>query len=171
MADAPKESALGRMLAVVGDQVERLRRPPHRAQKALHLAAVVRSMIDDVQDNLPGRRFVRIAFEIRVGNLCADVGEPRDPFCPLIEQRRPLLLQDREMHVEIGIDELRRRIPLDSTQPDPVRSVDMNQRAQHGLVGCSKIANQFLGVELAGCFNQPRRGPARVINVSEQNFF
>lgn len=94
----------------------------HGPQKTRHLAAMVRTVVDHMQHNLPERLCPVVPLYVPVRNSRQHilVAKMPGPFLPAQLERRPIFFEDGKLAV-FRVDEGGRRISLHSREPDPVR--------------------------------------------------
>jgi len=136
---------------VISDQVEGRRGLAHRAKEAGDLPAVVSSVIDEVQHDLPDRLRIRAALHVRVGYDARGVGigEIAQPLLPAFPKGGPFGLKQREVAIR-GIDEGGARFGSDAREPDAIGRVDVDERVEDCFVGGLEVAREFVAGELGG---------------------
>lgn len=143
---------------------------PESPQKPRDLAAVVTSVIDHMQNQLPERLTIRVALGVLIGDFGAGgrIGKRQRPLPPSLVQSRPVVLEYRQMIVGIG-SEGGGRLVGHTGQPDAIRGVNVDQGTEHAAIGRFEIVSQVVLRKLRRCANQTLTGPARVIEVSSEN--
>lgn len=127
----------------------------HGPQKSGDLAAMMRAVIHDVQHDLPERIHIGISLRIFIRKLSINgvLRQGRSPLFPSLVQWRPLVLQHRQMHVALRIEEAGRRISVYPAEPCAIGGKDMYQGAEDALKGAAKVFGKLCGAEPVGGFD------------------
>jgi hypothetical protein len=101
---------------------------PHRPQKTGNLATVMGAMINNMQHNLPGWSYKRIALCTLVRNISVNgvFGQQATPLLPPFEQRRPVTPKHRQVHILLWNEKTCRRVSFDSPKPDSISGIDVD---------------------------------------------
>src|SRR5262249_17528709 len=131
-----------------------------------HLPAMMRSVIDHVEHDLPCRTDIGIALHIAIGDLLAYslIRQGRRPLLPLAIEQGPVGLQNMQIVVCVG-KKTGPSLAQNTREPDGVGAEDMDQCPQYAAIGGLEIVDQLFVGKMLHSVNQSLAGPRRVAEV------
>lgn len=131
---------------------------------------MVRGVIHHMQDDLPQRGCVRIAFQVFVRGLGLNilVRQRRGPLLPALVQSWPFSLERFQLAVLVG-DESCRGFTVNPVQPNAIRGEGVRQGADHAFVGGLEVTREFGVAEFCGGIEYATGGPGAVVEMKAES--